>query len=85
MAGKRGKSGKRKTLLYNRVHRIRIPPQHRDLLSFFEQLDQLPVDRRNDALLLAIRGGASAALESVASGRESQRASAAIDALLGEL
>lgn len=61
MAGTKGRSGKPKTLLYNKVHRIRVTSEFRDLLPFFQALDRLPADRRNATLLAAIRGGAASA------------------------
>ncbi len=83
MAGKRGRSGKPKTLLYNRVHRIRVTPGFRDLLPFFQELDKLPSDRRNEALLAAIRGGAATAQQEVMSRKTSAKAAKAIDAIMG--
>jgi hypothetical protein len=82
MAGVKGKSGKRKTLLHNQVYRIRVTSEFRDLVPFFNQLAQLPADRRNATLLLAIRGGAaSAQTEARAFGKASAKVSKALDAL----
>jgi hypothetical protein len=80
MAGKKGRSGKPRTLLYNRVHRIRVTQGFRDLLPFFQELDKLPPDRRNEALLTAIRGGAATAQKEMAR-TTSARAAKAIEAI----
>ncbi len=73
--------GRPKTLLYNKVHRIRVTREFRDLLPFFKELEQLPPDRRNEALLAAIRGGATTAQKEVMSRKTSAKAAKAIDAL----
>ena len=39
--------GRPRQLLYNKVHRIRVTTEFRDLLPFFQVLDKLPKDRRN--------------------------------------
>ena len=83
MAGKKGRSGVAKQTLYSRVHRISLGSNDRDLLPFFQGLDQLPVGRRNAALLAAIRGGQAAA-QAELTRSESRRTSQAIDALLGD-
>jgi hypothetical protein len=83
MAGKKGKSGRQRTILYTKVCRIRVTPDFRDLLSFFQDLDQLPADRRNAALLMAIRGGASTAQAEITR-TESHKAARVIDAILDE-
>lgn len=83
MAGKKGRSGKPRTLLYNRVHRIRVTQGFRDLLPFFQELDKLPPDRRNEALLTAIRGGAATAQKEVMAQKGSAKAAKAIDAITG--
>ena len=83
MAGKKGRSGVAKQTLYSRVHRISLGAGDRDLLPFFQGLDQLPVGRRNAALLAAIRGGQAAA-QTELTRSESRRTSQAIDALLGD-
>lgn len=82
MAGKKGRSGLTKQTIYSRVHRISLTPADRDLLPFFQRLDQLPAGRRNTALLAAIRGGQSVADIAFHAPRESKRASQAIDAFL---
>lgn len=77
------RTGPTKVTLYSRVHRISLGLNDRDLLPFFQGLDQLPVGRRNAALLAAIRGGQSAAQVEL-DRTESRRASRAIDALLDD-
>jgi hypothetical protein len=67
-------AGRPRKLLYNKVHRIRVTSEFRDLLPFFQMLDKLPADRRNAALLSAIRGGAaSAQKEAQAHGKTSAK------------
>ena len=74
MAGRAGKSGRFKKRIYNRVFRIALTGSDRDLLPFFQTLDKLPADRRNAALLSAIRGGAaSAQKEAQAHGKTSAK------------
>jgi len=75
------KPGRQKTVIYSRVHRISLTEAERDLLPFFEALDQLPTDRQRDALFAAIRNGQGAAQPELAR-TESGRAGRAIDALL---
>ena len=77
------RTGPTKVTLYSRVHRISRSSNDRDLLPFFQGLDQLPVGRRNAALLAAIRGGQAAAQVELTRS-ESRRASQTIDALLDE-
>ena len=84
MAGKKGRSGATKQTIYSRVHRISLGAADRDLLPFFQSLDQLPAGRRNAALLSAIRGGQTAAQVVLNAPPESQRASRAIDAFLND-
>ena len=79
-----GKRGPASRTLYSRAHRISLYQGDRDLLPFFTALDKLPADRRNAALLAAIRGGQSAA-QSEIERKESKRTSRALDALLGDL
>ena len=75
MAGRVGKSGRSKQTLYSKVYRVNLGPKDRDLLPFFQSLDQLPADRRNATLLSAIRGGAaSAQKEAQAHGKTSAKA-----------
>jgi hypothetical protein len=81
MAGKKGKSGRAKRRIYNRVYRIALTNADRDLLPFFTGLDSLPPDRRNEALLAAIRGGAATAQKEVMSRKTSAKAAKAIEAL----
>jgi hypothetical protein len=81
MAGKKGKSGRNKGTLYTRVHRITVTREFSDLLPFFKGLDVLPPDRRNEALLAAIRGGAATAQKEVMSRKTSAKAAKAIEAL----
>ena len=83
MAGKKGRSGVARKTIYSRVHRISLGQPDRDLLPFFQGLDQLPVGRRNATLLAAIRGGQAAAQVELTRS-ESRRASQTIDALLDE-
>lgn len=84
MAGKKGRSGLTKRTIYSRVHRISLTPADRDLLVFFQRLDQLPAGRRNAALLAAIRGGQNAVQVALHAPLESKRASQAIDAFLDD-
>jgi len=81
MPGKKGKSGRSKTIIYTRVCRITITREFNDLLPFFQELDKLPPDRRNEALLTAIRGGAATAQKEVMARTTSARAAKAIDAI----
>lgn len=81
MAGVRGKSGRSKKSIYSRAYRISLGSQDADLLPFFKELAKLPTDRRNAALLAAIRGGTSNAHE-VMSRSESRKAAQAIEALM---
>ena len=82
MAGKRGKSGRTKKRCYHRVFRNAMTSADRDLLPFFKNLEELPRDRRNAALLAAIRGGAATAQEEVMSHKGSTKVNKAIDAIL---
>jgi len=77
------RTGPTKVTLYSRVHRISLGSGDRDLLPFFQGLEQLPAGRRNAALLAAIRGGQAAAQVELTRS-ESRRASQTIDALLDE-
>ncbi len=81
VAGVRGKSGRSKKSIYSRAYRISLGSQDADLLPFFMQLDKLPTERRNAALLAAIRGGTSNAHE-VMSRNESRKAAQAIETLM---
>lgn len=83
MAGKKGRSGVARKTIYSRVHRISLGQPDRDLLPFFQGLDQLPAGRRNAALLAAIRGGQAAAQVELTRS-ESRRASQTITALLND-
>ena len=82
MAGKRGKSGRTKRRIYHRVFRIALMGMDSDLLPFFKSLEELPRDRRNAALLAAIRGGAATAQQEVMSHRGSAKVDKAINAIL---
>ena len=82
MAGKSGKSGRTKQRIYHRVFRIALSSADRDLLPFFKNLEELPRDRRNAALLAAIRGGAATAQEVVMARKGSTKVNKAIDAIL---
>jgi len=62
------------------VYRISLESRDADLLPFFSELDKLPTDRRNAALLAAIRGGAATAQKEMAR-TTSARAAKAIDAI----
>jgi hypothetical protein len=78
--GKRGPVPAR--ILYKSVRRIQVTEEYGDLVPFFKMLDQMPRGRSNLALLAAIRGGASAARESL--GRNaSTKSDKAIDDILG--
>ncbi len=81
MAGVRGKSGRSKKSIFSRAYRISLGSQDADMLPFFEELDKLPTERRNAALLAAIRGGTANAHE-VMSRNESQKAAQAIETLM---
>ena len=81
MAGVRGKSGRSKKSIYSRAYRISFGSQDADLLPFFKELDKLPTERRNAALLAAIRGGTANA-HKVMTRNESRKAAQAIDALM---
>lgn len=81
MAGVRGKSGRSKKSIYSRAYRISLGSQDADLLPFFKELDMLPPERRNAALLAAIRGGTANAHE-VMSRSESRKAAQAIETLM---
>ena len=81
MAGVCGKSGRLKKSIYSRAYRISLGSQDADLLPFFKELDKLPTDRRNAALLAAIRGGSSAGQEVIAR-NESKKTTQAIDAIM---
>ena len=83
MAGKRGRSGANKRVIFSLALRVSLSAAHRDLLPFFQQLAVLPANRRSDALLAAIRGGQAAAQVELTRS-ESRRTSQAIDALLGD-
>ena len=73
--------GPKQRIIYSKVQRISLSETERDLLPFFEALDQLPAGRRNAALFAAIRNGQGAAEKEL--GRiESSRSSRVIDALL---
>ncbi len=63
------------------MQRISLTEAERDLLPFFEAIDQMPPDRRRAALFAAIRGGQGAAQTELAR-TESGKAGRAIDALL---
>ncbi len=76
------KPGRQKTVIYSKVHRISLTEVERDLMPFFEALDQLPPDRRSEALFAAIRNGQGAAKSELAQ-TESGKAGRAIDALIG--
>lgn len=84
MAGKKGRSGANKRVIFSVAFRISLYPQHRDLLPFFERIAQLPAERRNEALFAAVRGGQSAAQQEI-DRTESHRASHMLDTLLGDL
>ena len=75
------KPGRQQTVIYSHVQRISLTEAERDLLPFFEALDQLPPDRRRAALFAAIRNGQGAAQPELAR-TESGKAGRAIDALL---
>lgn len=68
-------------IIYSKVHRVSLTEAERDLLPFFEAIDQMPPDRRRAALFAAIRGGQGAAQPELAR-TESGKAGRAIDALL---
>jgi hypothetical protein len=84
MAGKKGRSGANKRVIFSMVFRVSLYPQHRDLLPFFEQIAPLSAERRNEALFAAVRGGQSAARQEMER-TESHRASHVLDTLLGDL
>jgi hypothetical protein len=80
MDGFKVKTGAPKRNLFSRVYRITLHVADADLLPFFEQLGQLPPDRRNAALLAAIRDGAAAGQQEM-SRAESRQVSIALDTL----
>jgi hypothetical protein len=77
------KPGPKQRIIYSKVQRISLSETERDLLPFFEALDQLPAGRRNAALFAAIRNGQGAA-QAELTRTESVKASQAIAALLDE-
>jgi len=48
--------------IYSKVKRISLYPQHSDLLKFFGEIDLMPADIGNNALLRAIEVGGKTAL-----------------------
>lgn len=76
-----GDRGPVSRIIYSHVQRISLTEAERDLLPFFEAIDQMPPDRRRAALFAAIRGGQGAARPELAR-TESGKAGRAIDALL---
>ncbi len=85
MGGKKGRSGRPKSTLYAKAYWISLSPRDSDLLPFFKQLDQLPRDQRNTALLAAIRGGTAAGQAAMEKHSESRKASVRLDALVNDL
>ena len=82
---KRLKPGRPKRALYSRAFRVTLYPTDGDLLPFFQQLDDLPTEQRNTALLAAIRGGAAAGQRAMEHPAENRAIGGALEALLGDL
>jgi hypothetical protein len=82
-----GKRGATPKIIYTRVIRIQIPESRRALLSFFQNLDQLPRGKRNGALLDAVEHGAQASMEKASAksnSKESAKMSRALDSFLDD-
>ena len=77
--GRRGPVGR---IIYTKVIRIQLTEKRRGLLAFFQELEQLPRGKRDDALLDAIQHGAAKVQETL---RVTQTESAQVERAIGNI
>lgn len=82
MAGVKGKSGARRSVLFSRVWRVTAGSKFAHLVPFLQQLDALPARQRNAALLAALEGGIAAGQAAIDRPAENSKVANAIDALV---